>query len=167
MSFKPVSEYLPHTFPMILLDEIIRIEKECITCAATVSADGILSPFLDDNQRFPAYFFIEMMAQSIGIWNGFHNEKYQNTPKIAFLLGSRLFESKIETVPLHTKIEIEAKLILKDNNLANFEAYTIIRNKRVAHAKLNVYQPSQAEIETQLRESTVKDGTKSISHRSQ
>ena len=153
MSYLSIAHYLPHRAPMILLDKVVSITNNQIICSTCASTNGILAPFLNETGQLPAYFLIELMAQTIGVWNGYHAQHQQEKPKIAFLLGTRLFQSQIDVIPLNSEIIIEANLILKDDNLANFEAYAIINNKQVAHAKLNVYQPSQAEAEKFLQES--------------
>jgi predicted hotdog family 3-hydroxylacyl-ACP dehydratase len=154
MSYRPIADYLPHRSPMIMLDKIISIQNDFISCSVMVSSDGTLAPFLNEQNELPAYYFIELMAQTIGIWNGFHAQSTQEKPKIAFLLSSRLFETQIPTAPLNTDIIIEAKLILKDEQLANFEAAIIIDHQNVAQARLNVYQPDQTETEQLLQESS-------------
>ncbi len=155
MNYRPIADYLPHRPPMIMLDKIVSIQDDFITCSVMVSTNGILAPFLNEQNELPAYYFIELMAQTIGVWNGFHAQNIQEKPQIAFLLGSRLFETQTPAVPLNTQIVIEAKLILKDEQLANFEASIIIDHKNVAQARLNVYQPDQTETE-QLRQESSK-----------
>ena len=154
MNYRPIADYLPHRSPMIMLDKIISIQNDFIACSVMVSSGGTLAPFLNEQNELPAYYFIELMAQTIGIWNGFHAQNTQEKPKIAFLLGSRLFETQIPAAPLNTEIIIEAKLVLKDEQLANFEAAIIIDHTNVAQARLNVYQPDQAETEQLLQESS-------------
>ena len=92
MNLKPAAQYLPHHSPMILIDKIVSIHESQIICSVVVSNNGILTPFLNEHDKLPSYYFIEMMAQTIGIWNGVYTSHPEDKPKIAFLLGSRLFE---------------------------------------------------------------------------
>ncbi len=152
MNNQSIAQYLPHLSPMIFLDKIDLIEQTYIICNVTVSNHGVLAPFLDEDGELASYYFIEMMAQTIGVWNGYHARASQEKPKIAFLLGSRSFHTQVPTVPLGTHLKIVANLILRDDNLANFETDIIIDQKKIASAKLNVYQPTQAETQTILQE---------------
>lgn len=152
MNYKTIAEYLPHAAPMIFLDRVELIEKDHIICCVEISDSGVLSPFLNENKQLPSYYFIEMMAQTIGVWNGYHADKEKEVPKIAFLLGSRSFETEITFVPHGKSLKILANLILQDDNIANFKASIMIDNHIVASAKLNVYQPTEAQIEVMLSE---------------
>ncbi|VDZ83865.1 Uncharacterised protein [Kluyvera intermedia] len=59
-------DYLPHDAPMLLLEEVISVTDDTATCRVTVSPDGVLAPFLDAQGNLPAWFALELMAQTVG-----------------------------------------------------------------------------------------------------
>ena len=141
MNVQAIESYLPHAAPMIFLEQMTDISEHHVVCSVTVSQDSVLAPFLNEHNALPAWYLIETMAQTIGVWNGFHAVRRQQKPRLAFLLGSRSFQTELSALPLGTQISIRAELVLRDEHLANFDCSVIVENKTVASAKLNVYEP--------------------------
>ncbi|MDF7670610.1 hypothetical protein PT276_05285 [Orbaceae bacterium ESL0721] len=150
-NYQSIDQYLPHTAPMILLDHLVFIdEKQCI-CKVTITPSGRLSPFLNSNNELPSWFAMELMAQTIGVWNGYHGQIRQHKPKLGMLLGCRGFKSKLANFPIYSSLEIDANLNFHDNKLANFDCHINLTNENhnqenVCHAKLNVYEPDENEL---------------------
>ena len=62
-------EYLPHEPPMVLIDEVIYVDDNKAVTRCYVNRNGVLSPFLNENGDLPAFFALEIFAQSVGVWN--------------------------------------------------------------------------------------------------
>ncbi len=141
MNIQPIETYLPHATPMIFLEQLTNISENHVVCSVAVSQDGVLAPFLNEHNALPSWYLIEIMAQTIGVWNGYYAKQQQQPPQLAFLLGSRSFQTQLSVLPLGTQISIRAEMVLRDEHLANFDCSAIVENKTVATAKLNVYEP--------------------------
>lgn len=79
--------YLPHASPMVLLERVLEVGEEHAQCAVTVSPDGVLAPFLDAQGALPGWYGIELMAQAIGVWSGWHGRQHAQPPQLGMLLG--------------------------------------------------------------------------------
>lgn len=62
----PVAELLPHQPPMILIDALISLEGEVLTCRARVRGD---EPFAEDG-RIPGLVALEYIAQTVAVQRG-------------------------------------------------------------------------------------------------
>lgn len=144
-AYAPPADYLPHTAPMVLLDEVMSIEAECAHCRAVVSADGALAPFLTAQGALPAWFALELMAQTIGVWNGWHNAEQGDSPQLGMLLGSRGMRCSLPEFAPGAVLDMHIQQILRDSKIASFECTLFIHSLKsdgpVAHARLNTYQP--------------------------
>ncbi|WP_159566194.1 hotdog family protein [Budvicia diplopodorum] len=156
-NFQPPSHYLPHQAPMVLLDRVYAIEKDNAVCEVSVSADGALAPFLTPQGTLPAWFAIEIMAQTIGVWSGWHGRQHNEAPEIGMLLGSRGFKSTLDHYPNGSLLRSTATMLLRDDRLASFECRLDIDGQTVAQAKLNVYQTGQQELDRLIQKSKTKD----------
>ena len=87
-------EYLPHEPPMVLIDEVIYVDDNKAVTRCYVNRNGVLSPFLNENGDLPAFFALEIFAQSVGVWNGYMQKESKNKIKIGMLLGTRNFKIK-------------------------------------------------------------------------
>lgn len=83
-------DYLPHDAPMLLLEEVVSVADETATCHVTVSANSVLAPFLDPDGNLPGWFALELMAQTIGVWSGWHRQQHgQASIALGMVLGAR------------------------------------------------------------------------------
>lgn len=144
--YKTIEEYLPHRPPMILLDYVVDIGDEIVHCASYVNREGVLHHFLQDDGSLPSWYLIEIMAQTVGVWNG-HCELVQNSvPRLGFLLGIRSFQSEITSIPYSSKLITVGKKVLQDDTIANFECHTILNDQIIAKGLLTVYGPTDEQI---------------------
>lgn len=144
--FEKAVNYLPHDNPMVLIDHVLEVTEEIAICQVKVEQTGILFPFLNEQNELPAWFAVEMMAQTIGVWNGWHSKKVNVNIKLGLLLGVRGLKTIVTTYPLNALLQIHVKLLLQDARLANFDCQLTMNGQVVTEAKLNVYQPDEVEI---------------------
>ena len=120
-------EYLPHEPPMVLIDEVIYVDDNKAVTRCYVNRNGVLSPFLNENGDLPAFFALEIFAQSVGVWNGYMQKESKNKIKIGMLLGTRNF--KIKSFKIGTEITTIVQQNMSDGTLANFEGKIFLNKK--------------------------------------
>ena len=134
----PVSVLVPHRDPMLLLDTITEVgPAHCKAIREIRPGDWYSLP----DGSMPAWFGIEIMAQTVSAWSGFNRRSGENAPKPGFLLGTRLYSSRLPSFPPGARLEIEARQEYRDESgLAAFECEIILSGEIVAHAILKVYE---------------------------
>jgi predicted hotdog family 3-hydroxylacyl-ACP dehydratase len=137
-----IDRLIPHRDPMRLVERVIAVEDEAIAVQATVPAGG---PFVTPQADPPGYVVIEMMAQTIGAWNGWQRLQHDREPQIGYLLGTRRFRCDRMTLAPGTALRIEARLVFTDGEMASF-ACTVgeVDAAPFAEATLNVFCPAAA-----------------------
>ena len=139
-----LEKILPHSHPMILIDEIVEVnfEKKYLTALVKISEDKIfydktiggISPMLG----------IEFMAQAIGCYA--HLKRESRKPKIGFLLGARLYDNAIKYFENKKKYTIKVTEIFTDDKIVSFDCLIYNdENSECACATVNVYQPDDDE----------------------
>lgn len=135
-----VSNLIPHTNDMILIDEIVEYDKDSIITKAIVK-DSIFC----DNNGLPAYCMLEMMAQSLGAYKGLINQSSSN--KLAFLVGSRELSFEIDFIKQGSIILISAISSMQDaNGFGIWDCVAKIDDNIVAKAIISVYNPDEKTI---------------------
>ena len=155
-TFLDAEHYLPHAAPMVLIEKVLAVSEQSACCQVHVSADGVLAPFLDAQGQLPAWFVMELMAQTVGVWNGWHAEQGGSAPRLGMLLGGRGLSCSLAAFPADALLTIRTDRVLQDEKLASFECVVSIdessyandegREVMVAHARLNTYQPEAEEL---------------------
>jgi predicted hotdog family 3-hydroxylacyl-ACP dehydratase len=112
-----IQKLIPHRDPMCLVDCVLAIEDEAIAVQASVPASG---PFVTPQTDPPGYVVIEMMAQTIGAWNGWQRLQHDQEPQIGYLLGTRRFRCDRMTLAPGTPLRIDARLMFSDGEMACF-----------------------------------------------
>lgn len=150
MQYDLAIKYLPHDTPMVMIQDVHLVDEENCICSVNVSESSVLAPFLNAQFALPNFYAIELMAQTIGVWSGYHGRKVNHQSKLGMLLGGRAIKLSIPQFPHNSILMIHVKLVLTDKKLANFECQIKIDNTSVAMGKLNVYEPDETELESLL-----------------
>lgn len=145
--YLPPGDYLPHDAPMLLLDEVLAVSADAARCQVALSADGVLAPFLDGEGRLPAWYALELMAQTVGVWSGWHRHQ-QGEKKIALgmVLGARDLECSVTHFPADATLDIAVHLLMQDSRFGSFEATIHHHGQPVATGRINTFQPDEAEL---------------------
>ncbi|WP_213992854.1 3-hydroxy-fatty acyl-ACP dehydratase [Sodalis sp. dw_96] len=147
------AEYLPHRTPMMLLDELLLIDEERAHCRVRVGRDTVLGPFLNAEGQLPAWFGIEILAQTIGVWSGWHGHRLYNTvPRPGMLLGGRGYQCKTAGFPAGALLDVQVQLLMRDEKIGSFEGVIFIGGERYAGGRLNIYQPDDHELQQLLQQ---------------
>lgn len=168
MKYLAAEGYLPHAAPMVMLEQVIDVGEQSARCQVRVSKEGVLAPFLDEQGRLPSWFALELMAQTIGVWSGWHASQGGSAPRLGLLLGGRGLKCSLPTFPADSLLTISASMLLQDEKLASFECAITMNNldnsddQSLAQARLNTYQPDAEELQTlfqqkQFQEKTLKE----------
>lgn len=154
MKYLAAECYLPHAAPMVMLEQVLEVEEHAARCQVRVSKEGVLAPFLDEQGRLPSWFALELMAQTIGVWSGWHASQGGSAPRLGMLLGGRGLKCSLPTFPADALLTVSASMLLQDERLASFECAISMNqqgnpeSKPVAQARLNTYQPDAEELQT-------------------
>ena len=141
--------YLPHDAPMLLLEEVLEVSEETATCRVTVASGGVLTPFLDANGDLPGWFALELMAQTIGVWSGWHRQQQgQASITLGMVLGARDLVCATGVLPAGKKLSIHVKLLMQDARFGSFECAIQADNETLATGRVNTFQPTAEELHT-------------------
>lgn len=148
MQYNPPESYLPHRQPMVLLEKVIHITEDSACCEVTVSPQGVLGRYLDKNNHLPAWYAIELLAQTVGVWSGWHQQKNAiQQPEMGLLLSGRGLKSETPYFQEGSLLSIRVSLQLQDNNIGNFEGEIIVDGTTITQGRLTTYQPTFDELE--------------------
>lgn len=132
-----VTELLPHTGTMVLLDRVLEYRDHGLSAELTVRGDGVL---FGDSETVPAWVGLEYMAQTIGAYVGIQAKLAGKPIRLGFLLGTRRYNSNIGQFKVGTTLTVSVEKIIQDEELGVFECR--IHGDNIAiDANLNVYQP--------------------------
>ena len=149
---------------MVLLDKVLEVTEYGARCQVVVGPHGVLAPFLDPQGALPAWFAIELMAQTVGVWSGWHGENKGQKPRLGMLLGGRGMKCQTAAFPAGCLLTVSVNLLLQDDKLASFECEIVMQTlkegagfsaeRQAAQARLNTYQPESEELKTLLQGTT-------------
>ena len=152
VEYSTAAEYLPHEAPMVLVDKVISVSEERACCQVKIE-EGILSPFLNPQGALPAWFGIEIIAQTIGVWSGWHGRQlHDNKPAPGMLLGGRGYRCKAAVFPAGATLEVTVTLLMRDEKIGSFEGLITLDGEPYASGRLNTYQPDRHELHQLLQQ---------------
>lgn len=150
MSVHHAADFLPHAAPMVLLQHVIEVTEETALCSVKVSNDSVLAPFLNASGALPAWYALELIAQTVGVWSGWHGAQCGEAPQLGMLLGGRGLKCLVSEFAAGSELLISVSMVLRDEKIASFEGVIRIRgekdNLQVAKGRLNTYQPDKDDI---------------------
>lgn len=153
MIFDKPASYLPHRPPMLLIGEVGSIEEESVTCYSDVGESGPVAEILEKGV-LPGHFMVEMMAQTVGVWAGFHrnfgsirsDDDEDPVADIGFLLSVRGMKVHTAFVSSGTRLCIVMHKLIQDGGLATFEGKVLDGENELAAGRVTVYQPKVSEL---------------------
>ena len=129
----PAADFLPHTAPMLLVHTLLAVDERTVTCEAVL--DDAVTPFLDADNALPAWFLVEMIAQTIGVWAGWHDRARGLELQSGLLLGCRQFTCVQPAFPPGTRLRIHAEKLVEDNGTGSVDAQVFANGGRTAIAR--------------------------------
>ncbi|GDX06795.1 3-hydroxy-fatty acyl-ACP dehydratase [Buttiauxella sp. A111] len=143
--------YLPHEAPMCLLESVVAVEQESAHCWVTVSRHGVLAPFLNADGNLPGWFAIELIAQTVGVWSGWHAmHNGEEASRVGMLLGGRGVRCPAGSFEQGLQLECHVTLLMRDEKIGCFEGQILADGNILASGRVNTYQPDNNELEQLL-----------------
>ncbi|EOD8970743.1 3-hydroxy-fatty acyl-ACP dehydratase [Klebsiella quasipneumoniae] len=147
--FLSPGSYLPHDAPMLLLEEVEAVTADTATCCVAVSPGSVLEPFLDTNGDLPGWFALELMAQTVGVWSGWHRQQQgQTSLALGMVLGARELVCAAGSLPGGKTLSISVKLLMQDERFGSFEGTIMVDDDVLASGRVNTFQPTTEELST-------------------
>lgn len=135
----PIAALLPHAGSMLLLDELLDLGEEHITCAVRVRAQ---TRFCEPGKGVPAWVGLEYMAQTMCAYSGVEEVRAGQAPSIGLLLGSRRYQSEVEWFEIGSELVVRADLQLRDDNdLVAFQCTIHESGRMLARGDVKAYRP--------------------------
>ena len=138
-----LEKILPHKQPMILIDDVLdySIEEGWLKSVVEISKDSI---FYDSKiGGISSIVGIEFMAQTIGCYAFLKSKREE--PLVGFLLGTRLYNNKLEVFKEGETFEIYVREVFSGNDIVSFDCIIYNQGDEVASATINVYQSEDIE----------------------
>lgn len=146
--YQTPAAYLLHQPPLLLLEQVIAIDADSAHCQTRVTTDSVLVPFLTAQGELPNWYALELMAQTIGVWSGWHQQQLgATTIALAMLLGARELVCQQSVFPAGVVLDIHSKLLMQDNQFGSFEAKICCAGQLLAQGRVNTCQPDSATLQ--------------------
>ena len=147
MKYLSPAEYLPHDAPMMLLETVESVTDNGAACSVTVSGHGVLAPFLNVDGDLPGWFALELMAQTVGVWSGWHRQQQgQDHIALGMVLGARELVCASGHFAAGLTLDITVKLLMQDERFGSFECAISANEETLATGRVNTFQPSAEEL---------------------
>ncbi|QCT20919.1 3-hydroxy-fatty acyl-ACP dehydratase [Jejubacter calystegiae] len=147
--FKTPESYLPHEAPMCLLEQVVAVSEQGAHCRVTVTPDGVLAPFLTPDGALPGWFAIELMAQTVGVWNGWYDPDNQ---RIGMLLGGRELCCEPGRFSAGMVLDCHVQMLMRDDKVGSFEGRICCQGIQLASGRINTWQPDDEQLQQLIGE---------------
>jgi predicted hotdog family 3-hydroxylacyl-ACP dehydratase len=134
---RPIEVLLPHAPPMILLDDVVDIDKTSIAASVTIRDCSL---FLEA-PGVPSHIGIEYMAQACGAYAGSKALEQGAPVQIGLLLGTRRYQARVPWFRLGDRLIVSVSEIYS----GAFDCRIEREAELLATAQLSVYQPEHSE----------------------
>ncbi len=112
----PVTDYLPHRPPMLLIDRIDDATSQGADCTATIKPD---CPFLQNGHVHPSAM-IEFVAQTCAIAAGVEDQLSGAPPRLGFIVGCREVLFAVDQFSVGDELTIVVRKLIGGDQLAAF-----------------------------------------------
>lgn len=137
-----VAELVPHSGRMSLLTRILDYDDDWLSAEVEIKTDSMFA----DEFGVPSWVGLEYLAQAIGAYAGLQERLHGGTPKLGFLLGTRKYTCTKEYFSVGSILTIKViKNLQAENGLSAFDCTLHSSDDSDAAARLNVFQPTNAD----------------------
>lgn len=141
--------YLPHDAPMLLLESVLNVTDEQAVCQVTVNRHGVLAPFVDTHGNLPGWYALELMAQTVGVWSGWHRQqKGEAQISLGMVLGARELKCTAGEFAAGCVLDITVSMLMQDGRVGSFECAITSNGDTLATGRVNTFQPTTEELTT-------------------
>jgi predicted hotdog family 3-hydroxylacyl-ACP dehydratase len=139
----PVSEFVLHRKPMLLLDRLLEIDIGRAVCEWRVAADD---EFFLPGKGVPSYIGIEHMAQCIAIHAGALERAEGFPPPLGLLLGTRIYRANERYFLEGQSYRVECDKLMGDfDGMGSFDCSISTGKRVIVRARLSVLQKPRGE----------------------
>jgi predicted hotdog family 3-hydroxylacyl-ACP dehydratase len=139
MTWPAIDVLVPHRAPMMLLDQLLDVSE---THALAMSVADVSRPLFDAVLGgWPMWVGLELMAQTVAAYAGYHDQQQGLPIRIGYLLGSRRFLAHRALLPPGVPILTRVERQYRDERMGSFECRVSIAEQCCAEAIVNTYQP--------------------------
>jgi predicted hotdog family 3-hydroxylacyl-ACP dehydratase len=97
--------------------------------------------YAQEDGSMPAWFGLELMAQTIGAYSGSEARAKGEAPRLGYVLGTQSYRPSIPAFPAGAKLEISAEMIFQDpSGLFAFACEIHHAGEPIVQSTLKVYQ---------------------------
>jgi len=134
----PITRLLVHRPPLLLLDGLRDVaEESCIAFLHLVPGAW----YLDEAGCLPPWFGLEIMAQTISAFSGYHRARQGLPPRIGYLLGTRNFQILSSPAIAGETLETEVHLqYADDSGVCAFSCDLRLSSRTLARATLKAFE---------------------------
>lgn len=152
--FEP-EHYLPHRKPMCVLTRVINVAETSVEAEADLDADGVFAAHWRPDGELPEAFFLEVMAQTIGIWSHTYSDRTtipdgDREADVGLLLSVRSIRIERCVHQGEEPLRCVMEKMMLDDRLAVFDGRVTCGGEVVASGRLTVFQPLESEIDRLL-----------------
>lgn len=115
--FPPISELVPHSGAMVLLDEMLAWEPGRATCSMRL---GEGAPFVEEG-RIESPLLIEPMAQSVAACLGYEAFQGGIGVRVGMIIACKRFEAFVASVPADDVLLLRVSRTRGNATLSHFE----------------------------------------------
>jgi predicted hotdog family 3-hydroxylacyl-ACP dehydratase len=135
-----VDQLVPHRGRMSLLDSIDDYGEDWLRANLTTRPGGnFCRP-----DGVPGWVGIEYMAQAASAFGGIEQVQRGDVPSIGLLIGARYYRCMIDLIPFGTRLEVLAKIALRDSDdFAAYDCTLTAAGARIAECTLKAYRPRE------------------------
>lgn len=136
-----VPELVPHSGPMVLLDDLLEAGPGWVTAGVRIAEDSL---FFEPGAGMPCWLGLEYMAQTIALYSGLEAKRAGEPVPIGLLLGSRRYQATTDYFPLGSYLRVHVREEWNDGQMAVFDCRVEEDDRCLARARLNVFLPPDA-----------------------
>lgn len=134
MTFPPLTAFMPHRSPMLMLDALVHHEADRAVCTKTFRAGDA---FVEGGE-VSALVAIELFAQTAAAHFGYAGMEKGAPMGAGALLGSRKIELFVPTLPVGQPLEVEVRQTMAMPPMAQFDCTLTAAGQRLAEGTINV-----------------------------
>jgi len=132
---------------MMLLGSVESVTDDTAVCRVAVNGQSVLAPFLNADGDLPGWYALELMAQTVGVWSGWHRQQQgQNQIALGMVLGARELVCADGRFAKDSTLTIAVKLLMQDERFGSFECAISAAGETLATGRVNTFQPSAEEL---------------------
>lgn len=143
LAMLPVTEFVLHSGPMLLMDRITGLQVDSAACEWCVREDNV---FLVPDHGVPAYIGIEYMAQCIAVHGGACARADGFPPPQGLLLGTRHYRSTVPYFIEGETYEVKCRQLAANlDGMASFDCCILKDHEMIAEGRISVLQKPRGE----------------------